>query len=110
MSFLPFGLSFNYKVGKYHSLISGDCNFSKNSTIISTYIDQLAYALVPHHSGLTEWDDYICDNNGDVVWIVTINNVASRPYAKIVRDIYKKGNELFVCDHVNTFCYNFEVK
>lgn len=95
--------------GHYHTLISGDCNLSKNRPILKKYSKMLAYALVPHHSGVKEWADYICKNSNEVIWIVTIKMISSRPYGKIVSDIYSNGDELYVCDSSTEFRHAFEV-
>lgn len=95
--------------GHYHTLISGDCNLSKNRPILKKYSKMLAYALVPHHSGVKEWADYICKNSNEMVWIVTINVISSRPYGKIISDIYSNGDELYICDSCTEFKHAFEV-
>lgn len=97
----------NNDSGHYHTLISGDCNLSNNRSILSHYIEMLAYALVPHHSGVKEWADYICKGSNELVWIVTISEISSRPYGKIVSDIYSYGDELFICDKKDEFEHIF---
>lgn len=92
---------------KYYSFISGDCNLSNNKTVITDYVNQLGYALVPHHSGMKEWSDFLCNANKDIQWIVTINEIGSRPYGKIVKDIYRNGSKLFICDKTKSFDYSF---
>jgi len=61
--------------------------------------------LVPHHSGLKEWDDYICQDTDKVVWIVTISQIKSRPYGQVVSDIYSNNEELYICDKTKFFEY-----
>lgn len=95
--------------GHYHTLISGDCNFSNNYPKLSKYRNMLAYALVPHHSGVKEWADYLCKGSNKIIWIVTINEISSRPYGIIVSDIYSCKDELFVCDKKEEFEHIFVV-
>jgi hypothetical protein len=106
--FLPFSLNMGFAY-KYHSLITGDCNLDRNRSKISSYSDQLGFALVPHHSGLKEWSDYLCVSNLDLLWIVTISKVGSRPNGLVVRDIYVNSNELFICDKNHSFEYDFHI-
>lgn len=88
-----------------HSLITGDCNLLNNKMVIDGYLSKLGYVLVPHHSGLKEWDDYICQKTDNVVWIVTISQIRSRPYGQVVSDIYSNSEELYICDKTEIFEY-----
>lgn len=88
-----------------HSLITGDCNLKNNELVIKRYLDKLGYVLVPHHSGVKEWSDYICKNTSNVVWIVTISEIKSRPYGLIASDIYFSNEELYICDKEHEFEY-----
>ena len=88
-----------------HSLITGDCNLLNNKSVIKGYLNKLGYVLVPHHSGLKEWDDYICQDTDKVVWIVTISQIKSRPYGQVVSDIYSNNEELYICDKTKFFEY-----
>ncbi len=97
------------KSGHYYTLISGDCSLSKNDSILRKYTKMLSYALVPHHSGVKEWADNVCRGSDIVTWIVTINEVSSRPYGKVVSDIYSYGDELYICDNGNEFEHVFVV-
>lgn len=98
--------SFNAS-GHFHSLITGDCNIAKNQSIVQRYADRLAYALVPHHSGIGEWNDCLCRNTDKVDWIVTISKIGVRPYGKVVSDIYSNDEKLFICDEKQEFEYLF---
>lgn len=90
-----------------HSLITGDCNLSINRCTICKYVDQLGYVLVPHHSGVQEWNDFICNSTETVVWIVTISKIRTRPYGLVVRDIYSNYEKLYICDKHTSFEYSF---
>lgn len=90
-----------------HSLITGDCNLLKNKNEINCYLNELGYVLVPHHSGTNEWNDYICKNTDNVIWIVTISEIKTRPYALVVNDIYSNSEELYICDKIRAFEYEF---
>lgn len=70
-------------------------------------VGKFAYALVPHHSGVGEWNDYLCRNTDKVDWIVTISEIGVRPYGKVVADIYSNDEELFICDGKQEFEYLF---
>lgn len=95
------------KMTRTHSLITGDMNLSKNKAIISQYYKDLGLVLVPHHSAVAEWGDSICHNTTNLVWVVTIAEISSRPYGKIVQDIYNNNQELYICDKKNSFEYVF---
>ena len=90
-----------------HSLITGDCNLLNNRIVIYGYLNKLGYVLVPHHSGLKEWNDYICQNTDKVVWIVTISQIRTRPYGQVVSDICSNNEELYICDKTEIFEYEF---
>ena len=92
-----------------HSLITADINLRKNKNVISMYYNKLGFVLVPHHSGSKEWDDYICKNTKNVVWIVTISKIASRPYGKVVQGIYGNNQKLYICDKKQAFEYDYIV-
>ena len=92
-----------------HSLITGDCSLLVNKSIISRYVDNLGYVLVPHHSGIKEWDDFICKGAKTAVWIVTISKIGIRPYGLIVSDIYTNKEKLYICDNSKAFEYEFNI-
>lgn len=93
----------------FHSFISGDMylNERNNQRKIDPYIDKIKYALIPHHSSASSWSDYICSRNKDVLWIVTISKVGSRPYGQVVKDIYENEQEIYICDSIKSFDYEF---
>lgn len=90
-----------------HSLITGDCNLSINRCTICKYVDHLGYVLVPHHSGVQEWDTFICNSTETAVWIVTISEIRTRPYGLVVSDIYSNKEKLYICDKYTPFEYRF---
>lgn len=97
---------------KFYSFISGDMYLDKgnNQRKIEPYIDKIKYALIPHHSSISSWSDYICSKNKDILWIVTISKVGSRPYGKVVKDIYENEQEIYICDSIKSFDYEFILK
>lgn len=79
----------NDKQTSFYTLITGDCSLEDNKDVINGYVSDLGYVLVPHHSGIKEWSNYLCEQKSDnyISWIVTIAKIDSRPYGRVVSDI-----------------------